>query len=85
MLVLYLFFKITIKNESNENIQRKINEFIEANARKDKNKLNKIQNVNLIDEDLKSLSVGQDFLINTVCISEEELKEDLKNSVISRF
>ena len=85
MLVLYLFFKITIKNESNENIQRKINEFIEANARKDKNKLNKIQNVNLNDEDLKSLSVGQDFLINTVCISEEELKEDLKNSVISRF
>ena len=36
------FFKIKIKNESNENIQKKINECLEAIDRKDKNKLNDI-------------------------------------------
>ena len=34
---------------------------------------------------MKSLRIGKDFLINTICISEKELKEDLKNSINSNF
>ena len=79
------FFKIKINNESNEDIQKKINDCLEAIDKKDKNILNNIWNSNLNDEDLKSLRVGKDFLINTVCISEEELKEELSNSINNRF
>ena len=79
------FFKIKINNESNEDIQKKINDCLEAIDKKDKNILNNIWNSNLNDEDLKSLRVGKDFLINTVCISEEELKKELQNSINNRF
>ena len=79
------FFKIKINNESNEDIQKKINDCLKAIDKKDKNKLNNIWNSNLNDEDLKSLRMGKDFLINTVCISEEELIRELKNSINNRF
>ena len=79
------FFKITINNESNEDIQEKINDCFNAIDNNDKDKLNEIWNTHLEDDELKSLRIGKDFLINTICISEKELKEDLKNSINSNF
>ncbi len=61
MFIYSNFFKITINNESNEDIQEKINKCFNAIDKNDKDKLNEICNTQLGDDDLKSLRIGKDF------------------------
>ena len=77
--------KIGRKYTTKEEIERQINACLDAINDNDKNILNEILETNISDEDLKILRKGKDYLINITCISEEELKIELKNDIERNF